>query len=80
MSTANKQVSGEKLQKTLMEFARENEKMTMGQEIMEDALIDAVSGAFPFSLTSNDLNICDEDHIRRVIEAPPCIATTILAR
>ncbi|KDO34232.1 hypothetical protein SPRG_19070 [Saprolegnia parasitica CBS 223.65] len=41
MVAANKQMDMSRIQKTLMEFEKQSELMSMGQEMMEDTLIDA---------------------------------------
>lgn len=42
MSNVNNAVSSEETAKIMQQFARENEKMNLSEEMMNDALIDAV--------------------------------------
>ena len=45
MSTMNKQLNLPSLQKIMMDFERQNEKMEMTQEVMGDAIDDALEGS-----------------------------------
>lgn len=46
MKKVNDNVSNEEMAKIMQQFAVENEKMGMTEEMMDDALIDAVSLCF----------------------------------
>lgn len=50
MKKVNDNVSTEELAKIMQQFAVENEKMGMSEEMMDDALINAVGFFFCFSL------------------------------
>ncbi|CAN0565265.1 unnamed protein product, partial [Laminaria digitata] len=47
MKNVNDAVSTEEMAKVMQQFAVENEKMGMSEEMMDDALIDAVRAIFP---------------------------------
>lgn len=50
MKKVNDNVSTEEMAKIMQQFAVENEKMGMSEEMMDDALIDAVSACIPVVL------------------------------
>lgn len=57
MKEVNSQVNSEDMAKVMQQFAVENERMGMTEEMMDDALIDAVSTSF----------------LQQIPRPPPCL-------